>query len=360
MTAHQDDPLDGRRIDVAQRCEASSHRERDGVLVGPDQPMRLGAPRRQVGRQRLDHPATLRSCGHRAILDDFVKSTRMACTRRRVADDPGRIGWSRGQQRGQGGPVVSNAERLDGKVAIVTGAGQGVGRGAALALAAEGVRTVVCGRTLTKCEAVAAEIDDRGGEALAVRCDTTRSEDVEACVARAVERWHGVDILVNAAQEQIYGSVRRLSEADLDAMWQSGPVGTFRFMRAAFDHLRHARGCVVNLGSGSSLTAPPSLAGYAMAKEAVRVLTRAAAVEWGRYGIRVNAVCPLAESPGFAAFRDQHPGVYEEAIAPAIPLGRVGDAERDVGRAIVFLCGPDAEYITGTTLMVDGGYTYLR
>ncbi len=131
-------------------------------------------------------------------------------------------------------------------------------------------------------------------------------------------------------------------------------------MQAAFEQLRAAHGCIVNLGSGSSLTAPPSLAGYAMVKEAIRVLTRVAAVEWGRYGIRVNAMCPLAESPGSQSFRDQHPGAFEQQIVPNIPLGRVGDAEHDVGRAIVYLCGADAAYVTGTTLMVDGGYTYLR
>jgi len=97
-----------------------------------------------------------------------------------------------------------------------------------------------------------------------------------------------------------------------------------------------------------------------MTKEAVRVLTRTAAVEWGRHGIRVNAICPLADSPGFSEFNDAAPGALEASVLPMIPLGRLGDAEADVGRAVVYLAGKDGSYVTGTTLMVDGGFNYLR
>jgi NAD(P)-dependent dehydrogenase (short-subunit alcohol dehydrogenase family) len=97
-----------------------------------------------------------------------------------------------------------------------------------------------------------------------------------------------------------------------------------------------------------------------MTKEAVRVLTRTAALEWGRYGIRVNAICPLADSPGFSEFNDVAPGALEASVLPMIPLGRLGDAEADVGRAVVYLAGKDGSYVTGTTLMVDGGFNYLR
>jgi NAD(P)-dependent dehydrogenase (short-subunit alcohol dehydrogenase family) len=102
------------------------------------------------------------------------------------------------------------------------------------------------------------------------------------------------------------------------------------------------------------------MGGYAMAKEAIRVLTRVAALEWGRHGIRVNAVCPLASTPGFAAFGETLPGAIESAVEPLVPLGRIGDPEVDVGPAVVYLCSDDARYMTGTTLMVDGGYNYLR
>jgi NAD(P)-dependent dehydrogenase (short-subunit alcohol dehydrogenase family) len=102
------------------------------------------------------------------------------------------------------------------------------------------------------------------------------------------------------------------------------------------------------------------MSGYAMTKEAVRVLTRVAAVEWGRFGIRVNAICPLAETPGMDEFDSAAPGAMSEMVLPLIPLGRLGDAEADIGRAVVYLASKDASYVSGTTLMVDGGYNYLR
>jgi NAD(P)-dependent dehydrogenase (short-subunit alcohol dehydrogenase family) len=249
--------------------------------------------------------------------------------------------------------------RLGHRVALVTGAGQGIGRGIALALAAEGARVAVVGRTRAKCEAVAAEIGQRGGRALALECDVEHRPDVDAAVAATVDELGRVDILVNGAQTLVYQSVRRITEDDLASMWQSGPLGTLRFQQASFEQLRANRGCVINLGSGSSLLPAPAMSGYAMVKEAIRVLTRVTALEWGRYGIRVNAICPLAETPGWRSFLDQLPGA-DDVVLPNIPLGRFGDPEHDIGRAAVYLASDDAAYVTGTTLMVDGGYSHLR
>jgi NAD(P)-dependent dehydrogenase (short-subunit alcohol dehydrogenase family) len=248
---------------------------------------------------------------------------------------------------------------LDGTVALVTGAGQGIGRGAALALAAEGARVAVVGRTAAKCEAVAAEIAERGGKAVAVTADVGRRADVDACVAAVRDQLGPVSCLVNVAQTTHYSSLRKLTEDDLDAVWQSGAVGSLRLMQACFDDLRATRGSVVNFGSGSGLTARPAMGAYAAVKEALRTMSRVAAAEWGRYGIRVNVVCPLAETPGFDSWTADLPDAAGQ-LASQVPLGRLGDAERDVGRAVVFLAGPDSQYITGTTLMVDGGYDYLR
>ncbi|MGO9100816.1 MAG: SDR family NAD(P)-dependent oxidoreductase [Mycobacterium sp.] len=248
---------------------------------------------------------------------------------------------------------------LDNTVALVTGVGQGVGRGVALALAAEGAQVAVVGRTAAKCDAVAAEITERGGHAVAVRADVTRRTDVDACVAEVRSRLGPIGCLVNAAQQTHYSSLRKLTEDHLDAVWQSGTVGALRFMQACFDDLRAASGSVVNVGSGSGLTARPAMGAYAAVKEAMRTMSRVAAAEWGRYGIRVNVICPLAASPGFDSWTADLPDAAEQ-LAAQVLLGRLGDAERDIGRAVVFLAGPDSRYITGTTLMVDGGYDYLR
>lgn len=249
--------------------------------------------------------------------------------------------------------------RLEGKVAIVTGAGQGVGRGVALAMAKEGALLAVAGRTVAKCESVVAEIQAIGGQAVALRCDVESRADVDAAVADTVAAFGRLDVAVNNAQTLIYKSVRKITEDDMNSMWQSGPMGSLRVLQASFDQLRANTGCVINMGSGSSIMPHPAMSGYAMAKEAIRVLTRVAAVEWGKFGIRVNSICPLAETPGWDFFLGETPG-SDQAILPAIPLGRMGDPEMDIGRAAVYLASDDAAYVTGTTLMVDGGFNYLR
>jgi NAD(P)-dependent dehydrogenase (short-subunit alcohol dehydrogenase family) len=249
---------------------------------------------------------------------------------------------------------------LQDQVAIVTGAGQGVGRGVALALAAEGAKVVVLGRTLAKCEAVAAEIAGRGGEAIAVQCDVEHRDEIEASVRQAVDSWDRIDILVNNAQTKVYKSIRKMTDDDMDTMWQSGPMATFRLMQTCFPHLRNTSGCVINMGSGSSILPQGAMSGYAMTKEAVRVMTRVGAIEWGRFGIRVNAICPLAQSPGMDEFDIAAPGAMSETVIPLVPLGRLGDPEADIGRAVVYLASKDGSYITGTTLMIDGGFNYLR
>lgn len=247
---------------------------------------------------------------------------------------------------------------LDGQVAIVTGAGQGIGRGVALAVACEGAKVEVLGRTLANCEQVVAEIEHRGGEAVARQCDVEQRDEIEASVQRTIERWGRIDLLVNNAHTKVFQSLRRLTDADMETMWQSGPMASFRFMQVCFPHLRESAGCVINMGSGSSVLPLPAMSGYAMSKEAVRVLARVAALEWGRFGIRVNSICPVADTPGLDAFGAATGAVDE--VAHRIPLGRWGDSEADVGRAVVYLAGRDGSYITGTTLMVDGGLNYLR
>jgi NAD(P)-dependent dehydrogenase (short-subunit alcohol dehydrogenase family) len=249
--------------------------------------------------------------------------------------------------------------RLENKVAIVTGAGQGVGRGIALSMAAEGARVVVAGRTKSKCDDVAALIEERGGQAVAVKCDVEVRDDVDAAAASALETFDRIDIVVNNAQTLVYKSVRKITEEDMNSMWQSGPMGCLRLMQASFAQLRANKGCVINMGSGSSILPHPAMSGYAMAKESIRVLTRVAAMEWGRFGIRVNSICPLAETPGYDFFLSETPG-SEELVLPSIPLGRMGDSEADIGPAAVYLASDDAAYVTGTTLMVDGGFNYLR
>jgi meso-butanediol dehydrogenase/(S,S)-butanediol dehydrogenase/diacetyl reductase len=250
--------------------------------------------------------------------------------------------------------------RLDGKVVIVTGAGQGIGAGIALAAAAEGASIVAAGRTLEKVEKMAAEIAERGVEALAVKCDVRRRVEVDACVAATLERFGHIDGVVNNAQMVSLGPVLEITEKDALRTWESGFLGSLWFMQSAYPALKESRGSVVNLGTGSALRNDlPGFALYAGTKEMIRTMTRMAAIEWGKDGVRVNAVIPNGMSPGLEMWSQFATKEYDEFVA-TIPLGRVGRLEEDVGRAVAFLLSEDAAYVTGTTLMVDGGQAYLR
>ena len=258
---------------------------------------------------------------------------------------------------------MSGAVRpLDGRVAIVTGAGSGVGRGIAIALARAGARVVASSRTVSKCERVVAEIEEGGGEALAVECDVTRPEHVDSCVARTLDAYAGIDILVNAADDpRVDVPFLELTEEVMNASWRTGVLGTVRCMQACVPHMvEKGEGAVVNVASGAGLLAPVGMAAYSAAQEAIRSLTRTAAVELGPLGIRVNVICPVASgSESLDRWVTRDPERLAAYVANT-PLRRVGDPVDDVGEGVVFLCSPQSRYVTGTTLMLDGGRSYLR
>ena len=248
---------------------------------------------------------------------------------------------------------------LDGNVAIVTGAGQGVGRGIALALAAEGAAIVVAGRTIDKCMVVAAEIAATGGAALAVACDVKAADDIEACVAATIARFGRIDIMVNNAQEVPRGRLLDVSDDDYRAGWESGPLATLRFMRRCHPHLAERGGVIINLGSRSGIKPNAAGAGaYAAIKEDTRTLSRAAAVEWAADGIRVYTLLPLSNSPALERLEHDEPAVYERVLGE-IPMRRFGDPQQDIGRVAVFLCSDDAGYLTGISITVDGGAGHI-
>ncbi|MFF0156510.1 SDR family NAD(P)-dependent oxidoreductase [Streptomyces sp. NPDC005263] len=248
--------------------------------------------------------------------------------------------------------------RLSGKTALVTGGGQGVGRGIALALAAEGAAVAITGRTESKLKETAGEIAGRGGRALTVVGDVGERHDVDRMVAETVREFGGLDVLVNNAQSSVRRRLEETSDDDVELTYRSGPLAAFHAMRAALPHLRASRGSVVNLGSSAAVQGEVTFAAYAMAKEAVRGLTRVAAREWGVYGIRVNVVCPAALSPAAEAYFADHPDKAEQVLA-GIPLGRMGDPEADIGRAVAALVSDDMAYLTGATLMLEGGRTLI-
>lgn len=248
--------------------------------------------------------------------------------------------------------------KLAGRIALVTGAGQGVGQGIAYALAHEGANVAVAGRTYSKLEETCAEIGRRGGKALAVECDVKSAESLAACVSRVVNHFGTLNILVNNAQEVPLGTLNEVTEENLQAGWQSGPLATFRLMKLCYPHLK-GHGCIVNLGTSAAMRWDASgYSAYAAVKEAIRALSRGAACEWAKDGIRTNVILPHAKSPALKWWIESRPAEAAAFIA-TIPQQRVGECEDDIGRFVALICSDDCAYINGQSIAVDGGQAYL-
>jgi len=251
--------------------------------------------------------------------------------------------------------------RLQDRVAIVTGAGQGVGRGIALAFAREGASVVLAEFDEATGSGVAAEIEALGRPALFVQCDVTSRNSVEAAVSAAVERFGGIDVLVNNAQRAPAAPLPLMehTEETLDLCFDTGFRGTFHFMQACHPHLKQRGGRIINVGSGAGIEGLVGQGAYGAAKEAIRALSKTAAREWGPDGINVNVICPLAKSPGMERLLQLAPEM-ERRMTAGNPIARIGDCESDIGPVAVFLASDDARYVTGHTIPADGGSTILR
>lgn len=246
--------------------------------------------------------------------------------------------------------------KLEGKVALITGAGQGIGQGIALALAKEGAVIAVAGRTEFKLHTTCGLLADIGARGEAVVCDVSKKDDITDAVDRTVELFGGIDILVNNANDCKPGPLSSVLDEDFERSFATGPLATLRMMQASYPHMNsRGGGVIINMVTSAAVRWDASNYGaYGSIKEGMRSLTRAAACEWGKDNIRVLNVAPHAKTPALQWWMDKNP---EEAAAfvAGIPLGRVGDPEADIGRAVVFLVSEDAGYLTGATIPLDGG-----
>jgi NAD(P)-dependent dehydrogenase (short-subunit alcohol dehydrogenase family) len=249
---------------------------------------------------------------------------------------------------------------LDGKIAIVTGAGQGVGEGIALALAKEGAAIVAAGRTLSKVAATCEKIAAFGGRALPVLCDVCHPPDIQATIEKTLKEFGGIDILINNAQIVHNDLLDNLDDGQFTEVFDSGPFATFRFMKAVKPHMKaRGGGNIINLATSGAVRWDAKGYGvYAAAKQAIRSLSRAAAHEWAADGIRVNTIAPIAMTPALEGWIAGDPE-GSNAFLDTIPMKRIGDPERDIGRAVVFLVGPDAGYVTALTMPLDGGQAFF-
>src|ERR687892_2126385 len=247
---------------------------------------------------------------------------------------------------------VTPSFRLDGMQAVVTGAGSGLGQGAALALAEAGASLVLVGRTQATLDATRVAIKDQGGEASTLICDVTDAGQVKARIG-ALPR---IDVLVNNAGTNIPEPFLEVSEEHLDRILDLNVRGAFLVAQAAARRMvAQGGGSIVNISSQMGHVGSPRRSVYCMSKHALEGLTKALAVELAPQGVRVNTVAPtFAETPLTRPFFEDL--AFRDAVLRQIPIGRLAKVEDIVG-AIVFLASPAAAMITGTSLLVDGGWT---
>ncbi|MFN0103697.1 MAG: SDR family NAD(P)-dependent oxidoreductase [Bryobacteraceae bacterium] len=242
---------------------------------------------------------------------------------------------------------------LHGQVALVTGASKGVGKGVALQLARHGASVVVnYNSDLPGAEATAAEIRGMGVSATVVQGDVGNAEKVEAMFATVKKDYGRLDILVNNAGVQTWKALLELTEREWDQVLDTNLKGCFLCTQQAARMMKEAGGGrIINIGSGCNKLAFPRLVNYTASKGGMEQFTKVAAVELGKYGIRVNCVAPGAVE--IERTKDEA-GDYAGTWAGVTPLGRVG-TPMDIGRAVVFFCGELSDFVTGQTLYVDGG-----
>lgn len=246
---------------------------------------------------------------------------------------------------------------LAGRTAIVTGAGQGVGEGIARALAAAGANVVVAARRAVTGEPVAAAIRADGHEAVCIETDCTDREALAACVDATVARYGGLEVMVHNAFSG--GRAHRIEDLDPDLWHENSRTAvwaSFLAAQLAAPHLLAAgtAGRLLLVTSPAGVEGSAAIPVYGAVKAAQRALAKSLAREWGPHGVTVNCIAPVAETPSLAGAFAARPEL-KAAVERRTALGRIGDAERDIGGVAVFLAGPAAGYVTGQTVVCDGG-----
>lgn len=247
--------------------------------------------------------------------------------------------------------------KLKDKVALITGGASGIGRGIALAMVKEGAKVVIVDMNDEAGKQTLDELNFHS-EGHFINSDISKRENLTKIVKETIEKFGGLHILVNNAHVSSQKPFMQTKQEDIDLSFNTGFYPTFYLMQEAYSELKKSKGKVINFASGAGISGQPTQAAYAAAKEAIRGLTRVVANEWGPDGINVNIISPIALTSGVEQWSKHDPVQYKQMLE-RIPLRYMGDPEEDIGRVAVFLASDDSKYITGQTLMVDGGTTKI-
>jgi NAD(P)-dependent dehydrogenase (short-subunit alcohol dehydrogenase family) len=248
--------------------------------------------------------------------------------------------------------------KLKEKISVVTGAGSGIGRAIAQAFGQEGSRVVLADLDIAKAEAAAKAITSAGGNAHAFQTDVADPASVAALKTFVNKELGPLDILVNNAAIQVNKTIEDTTPEEWNRQMAVNVGGVFLCSRAFMPDLRKTRGVIINMSSVNGFFVEPFCAGYCATKGAILAFTKALAIDHGREGVRVHAICPGYINAGLAEgyFESQpDPAKAREEAGSLHALGRIGQPE-EVGRAAVFLASPDASFMTGSPLIVDGGF----
>jgi NAD(P)-dependent dehydrogenase (short-subunit alcohol dehydrogenase family) len=252
-----------------------------------------------------------------------------------------------------------NTKLLEGKVAIVTGAGQGIGEAIALGYAAEGAKVVITGRTKSKLDDVVGKIEAAGGTAIGIEALAGNRDHAVMTVDRTIAEWGRVDTLVNNAHT--FTDYLSIEDSKMEENclidYQSAFLGSLQLMQLCHPHMvKQGGGSIINMGTGYSIRCEPGFLAYASTKEAIRALTKTAAREWGKQKIRVNTILPSALTPKSIWYLEDS-GTYDLELAK-VAMGRFGEP-KDIAPTAIFLASDASDFVTGQTIGVEGGTTML-
>lgn len=252
--------------------------------------------------------------------------------------------------------------KLDGKVAIVTGASAGIGKQVAIKYAEEGANLAICGRNMERLNATAKLCEEAGAQVLAMYCDVMKYDDMKKFVDATAERFGRIDILYNNAMSFSGDPTPMIdqTEGDFYTFFRSGLMSTFHMMTLCFPWLKIRGGKIICIGSGAGVEGQTGMCAYGAMKEAIRSISRTAAREWGKYNINVNTINPGAVTEAiWDAMKDwpeEERDPLKMGFNPTV-IGRLGDPYEDIAPVAVFLASDDSRHITGQTIMAEGGVT---